>query len=167
MGISVETRGQEQCTLSSLTLLSSLPLFLSLSLISDIRSVPGTQGSRISQRQLASKVLRNYVHFCHLSSAGITSTHYHIWLFTWMLGIELRSNKLVSWMYSLGKCIQIHCPHFYWAICLTALYRLCLLLNLHIPLKYMFCILIGSSLFLSHAAYIFGFMVKIPLPNPR
>lgn len=129
----------------------------------------------------AGKVLRNYPHFCHLSSAGITSTHYHIWLFTWMLGIELRSDKLVSCMYSLGKCIQIHCPHFYWAICLTALYQLCLLFNMYIffflseeylfnsliPLKYMFYILIGSSLFLSHAAYAFGFMVKIPLPNPR
>lgn len=132
MWVYLETRGQEQCTLSSLPFMSSLPLFLSLSLLSDTRFPTGTQGSRISQRQLASKILRNYVHFCHLSSAGIKSTHYHIWLFTWMLGIELRSNKPVSCMYSSEKCIQIHCPHFYWAICLTALYQLCLLFNLHI-----------------------------------
>lgn len=86
-----------------LPLLSSLPLFLSLSLLSDTRSPTGTQGSRISQRQLASKVLRNYVHFCHLSSTGITSTHYHIWLFTWILGIELGSNKLVKLYVFFGK----------------------------------------------------------------
>lgn len=66
-------------------------------ILSDIRSLAGTMGSWISQRQLANKVLRNCLHFCHLSSAEILSTHYHAWLLhgSWKLNSGLISQLYV------------------------------------------------------------------------
>lgn len=119
----LEDRSSAPCLLLLPSSCLLFPFFLHLSLLSDKRSPTGTLGSwvRISQRQLASKVPRNCLRFCHPSSAESTSTHFHTCLFTWMLGIELRPYKLVSCMCSLGKMYSNSLPTFLLFICLTKL----------------------------------------------